>query len=674
MKKIFNILMTLVVIASLTGCSEFLERPSKTTMNDENFWSSEGNVRLFVNGGYTNYFCGFYSGWSYNYAPGVRGDGANGEFSDDVMTSGRQLDPWVAATSVDAVSTGESNTFLSRSQSCNWNFGWVRKWNLLIARLDTMKENGKLTDEAYNHWMGVARFLRGWEYSRLVMSFGNIPWYDHVVDVEDLDDQYKARDSRVAVMTNVMNDFLFAIQNVRTDDGVNSINKGVVGTIGSRFMNFEGAWEKYHKTAGGTPKVFFEAAEKLAKTVMDLGKYKFDVSFKEMNAGDAQIGNEAIFYRNYSSAVVKHCITTYSMPQYGQGGYANFNHLESWICNDGKVYTISDVANADSWNVKDMDLTRDPRFESTFYDEPCSSAGVSLFAWKWINREGPGYYYDNQYHGGPAIPAIYGGASNVTGCTVIRYAETVLNWIEAKAELETLGGAAVTDADLDKSINAIRQRPLDAYATALGVKKTAPLTLALAKANAAADPQYNDDVYKTTLAAKNGFAAPSPLMWEIRRERRMEFFNEHVRATDIRRWAEMERMNNNTNPKTTYGVWVDHNELGEDNAAYRVGGKVNMSDPRYFGTNNRQFTLASGNFNQFKVVTLDGTVVTYNGTKNDDGSVSNTNFDQLDGFGIPTNFVNRTPITEKDYLVPVPASVIDQYTRKEYSMDQNPGW
>jgi hypothetical protein len=30
----------------------------------------------------------------------------------------------------------------------------------------------------------------------------------------------------------------------------------------------------------------------------------------------------------------------------------------------------------------------------------------------------------------------------------------VLNWIEAKAELATMGGTAVTQADLDASINA----------------------------------------------------------------------------------------------------------------------------------------------------------------------------------------------------------------------------
>ena len=239
MKKI-SILLFSVAALILSSCAgDFLERPSKTTMNDENFWSSEGNIRLFVNGGFTNYFCGYYSGWSYNYAPGVRGDGANSEFSDDVLKSGTQQEPYVAATSFNGYSTSESNTFYSRSQSCAWNFAWVRKWNLLIERLNMMNEKGILTGEAFNHWMGVARFLRGYEYSRLVLSFGDVPYYDAVIDAEDIATQYKQRDSRVMVMTKVKEDFEFAMQNVRTDDGPNFINKGVVGTIGSRWMLME---------------------------------------------------------------------------------------------------------------------------------------------------------------------------------------------------------------------------------------------------------------------------------------------------------------------------------------------------------------------------------------------------------------------------------------------------
>lgn len=65
----------------------------------------------------------------------------------------------------------------------------------------------------------------------------------------------------------------------------------------------------------------------------------------------------------------------------------------------------------------------------------------------------------------------------MTGYPVIRYAEVLLNWIEAKAELATLGGPAVVQTDIDESINKIRNRPIAEEAKALGVVRTADMKL-----------------------------------------------------------------------------------------------------------------------------------------------------------------------------------------------------
>lgn len=39
--------------------------------------------------------------------------------------------------------------------------------------------------------IGVARFFRGMEYARLVRMFGDVPYYDHVVDNTDEKALYK---------------------------------------------------------------------------------------------------------------------------------------------------------------------------------------------------------------------------------------------------------------------------------------------------------------------------------------------------------------------------------------------------------------------------------------------------------------------------------------------------
>ena len=106
----------------------------------------------------------------------------------------------------------------------------------------------------------------------------------------------------------------------------------------------------------------------------------------------------------------------------------------------------------------------------------------------------------------PGSVAMYGSNTNTNDAPIIRYAEVLLYWVEAKAEL-----GAVTQDDLDKSVNQLRRRPLDATAEAKGIKNTPDMVLADITADF--DPARDPDV--------------SPILWEIRRERRMEFVYEY---------------------------------------------------------------------------------------------------------------------------------------------------
>ena len=87
MKNFIKILSVGALALAFVGCSDFLDRESKTTMNDNNFWANENNIRLFVNGTYGSYFTGYSDNWGQVYAPGVY---SSGEFSDDRTTTGQQ--------------------------------------------------------------------------------------------------------------------------------------------------------------------------------------------------------------------------------------------------------------------------------------------------------------------------------------------------------------------------------------------------------------------------------------------------------------------------------------------------------------------------------------------------------------------------------------------------------
>ncbi len=600
-------------------------------MDDGIFWVSENNVRLFVNGAYDNYFAGYSRSWGQQYAPGVY---SSGEFSDDVTSSGTLGSALQALPKDNWYRTDAAVYWLYRTASSPWNFGWVRKWNLLLERLDMMKEKKLVTDEEYNHWTGVTRFLRGYEYSRLVISFGDVPYYDKVVSATEMDLQYKDRDPRTMVMTKVMEDFDYAVANIRLDDGKNYINRYVAAAFASRFMLIEGTWYIYHP-GSGTPtlsKQFLQKSVAYADMVMSSGKYKFDCDFRSLFGSDKQVGTETLMYREYSAELgITHCIGSYSNLGEGQSGSANLAYVKRFICNDGKPYSSSTAANAASFRVQDLILSRDPRFEATFWEEPTSSA-TGIYCVKFIDRVGPTYAFN-----GLPRPPKYGSMTNTNGAPIMRLAEVVLNWIEAKQELALrYGGTAVTQADLDASINAIRNRPLDSEATSKGVKKTAPLKLA----------SIPNDPMRTAAPEVNTFAGvvTDPLLWEIRRERGMEFFMEQYRPIDIRRWGKLELMQGSTNPDLLCGIWNDLSATSALKLKYNL--------------------LTTGNKGKLSVIKADGTKVDWNGS----------NASAMVGFVMPVSIKDRYPILYRNYLEPICNDVISQYKDKGYTITQNAGW
>lgn len=609
MKK--NILILLSIVALVfSGCDDFLDRPSLTTMNDGNYWTSENNLRLFANGFYSNYFVGYNSSWTVDYAS-LRGY----SFSDDFTSTGKQSGFETQAPASRA-STSESAAWLASYDGPTWNFAWVRKANLFIERIEEMK-GGAIDGEVYNHWSAVARFFRGFEYSRLVSVFGDVPYYDRLIGDSELDLLYKDRDSRTVVMDGVYDDFVYVLEKMRTSDGnVQYLNRYVAAGFISRLMLFEGTWQKYHLNNSEKAKKYLELAVRAADIVMKSGKYSFSSDFRSLfGSQDLASNKEVIMYRHYDAALsVTHHVASYSNLYEGQGSAANLALAKSFICNDGKPYKLSSLTNADKLDIKTIVATRDPRFEATFWDAPKKESATLLYACKFIDREGVKLYP------GP-YPAMYGSNTNTNDAPVMRLGEVVLNWIEAKAELATMGGTAVTQADIDASINAIRSRPLDATAIAKGVKKTAAMSLA----NLPNDPDRDADV--------------SPLIWEIRRERRMEFVFEHSRLLDIKRWKKINYMNGTANPDNMMGLWIN------------------------FQTEYPEW-LVPAKVNKLKVKKADGTIVTYSGS----------NAADMVGYYIPENISDRDPFTDRVYLAPIGNTQISQYLEKGYTLTQTPGW
>jgi hypothetical protein len=608
MKKYSIILLIAFVLGA---CNDFLDRPPLTQMDDGTLWTTENSVRLYANGFYPNYFVGYNSGFGVDYTP-LRGY----TFSDDLTSAGKQGGFETQAPPSRAAIT-ETASWLSTYAGPTWDFAWVRKSNLFIERVEGMKGT-VLDDAAYQHWSAVARFFRGYEYSRLVSVFGNVPYYDHVPLETELSELYKDREDRTVVMDKVYDDFVYVLDNMRLLDGnVQYLNKYIAAGFISRFMLFEGTWQRYHGGSTEKAKQYLELAVRAGDLVMQSGKWSFTSTFRDLFGSDNLASNkEVLMYRQYDAAVnITHAIASYSNTTETQPQAANLDLIKAFIARDGKPYQSSSVPNVDKFDITTLQVTRDSRFEATFWDVPLASSATLLYSDKFIDRTGPTSNTSGSY------PPQYGSSTNTNDAPVMRLAEVVLNWVEAKTELATMAGVPVTQADLDVSINAIRNRPLDAAATAKGVLKTAPLLIA-AIPN---DPDRDGDV--------------PPLLWEIRRERRMEFVYEHTRLLDIKRWNKIDYMNGATNTDILLGPWVN------------------------FPVEFKSFLVAAKK-NILKVKKADGTVVTYDGT----------NGAAMVGYYIPDNISNRDPFTDRVYLAPMGANEVNQYSERGYTLTQNPGW
>jgi hypothetical protein len=186
------------------------------------------------------------------------------------------------------------------------------------------------------------------------------------------------------------------------------------------------------------------------------------------------------------------------------------------LCTDGLPITLSPLYQGDA-QIEDVFKNRDPRLRQTVLhpdDMPYYYYGNSLTLTypRLIGMSGgiksiTGYHVIKVYENNAAFNPAY-NASTTPGIT-LRLGEAMLNYAEAKAELGTL-----TQPDLDMSINKLRDR--------VGMPH-------MNLSNIPVDPRYTGD-------------GISPLIAEIRRERRVELFMEGFRYDDLRRWKQGKKL------------------------------------------------------------------------------------------------------------------------------------
>lgn len=589
MKINLNILsagLLLATAVSFSSCDDFLTRDPQDTVTDvPSFWNNEENLRTSFLDYYTYFFPGYRSGWNRadNFAETNVAD-----WTDDNAQEVATLFTKVAPT----------------TDADNWDFEKIRNMNLLLSRI----QSSSLGEEAKNHWSGVARLFRAMEYAKLVQKFGDVPYYDAVVGSTDNEQLYRARDPRTTVMDKVNEDLAFACANIRVNDGTKglTVNRAVAQGFASRIMLFEGTWQKYHANNTAKAAEYLKAAKDYAAALMQTNAYSIAPSYKSLTTSEDLAGNpEIIMYRSYVENVVMHSLMSFQNTEHEMSSPSR-SFVDAFLTKNG--LPIHQAGNTDYKGkeyAKEIQ-NRDPRLADNIDEE----SGLRLNGVAAVYAASG--YYANRYVNKDLINKPGGMSStNTTDAPVMKLNEVMLNYIEAAAELADLGQYTLTQADFDKTINAIRDRQST---------QMPHLTLAgnALKVNGV---EINDPDRDATV---------KPIIWEIRRERRVELAYEGLRFNDLRRWAKLEYADMTKNKKLNMGAWINKADYPENAEALA---KITLCDEN-------------------------GKIVTGN-----------------EGYIMPiTEVAKMRVMADKDYLYPIPVDQITMYETHGFKLTQNPGW
>ncbi len=542
-----------------TSCSDLLDTDPYDQFTKTNFFTNEKNVQLFIN-------------YTYNEFSGYGNNGTYGDFyfnflNDDQGTTGIQ--DWTF-TSVPATAGAWNNPYTE-----------IRRANTLLTALPGISEMNDATKANYE---GLGRLYRAWQHFKVVRGFGDCYWVDKVLDTNDTDILYGERQSRNSVMDKVLEDLNYACTHItQSENSKVAYNKYVALAIKSRICLFEGTYSKYVLKDEARANQYLTECKNASLEIMNSGKYHLngegagDVRNFKHNFDQLDLkGNpEMIMYKHYVYSVLAHGTVDYTCGSTQVHGMTK-DAFDSYLFRDGKPLALTTMDKSEAGKIVKKD-DQSGFGEAEFIDildvlnqrDPRLSVQVDTI----LQFPGCGYA---RYGGAQSTSSTGYGVllfdtnampnkdrqstnTNTTDAPIFWLAEIYLNYAEACAEL---GG--ITQADLDASINKLRDRVGMPHLT------TTP----------EADP-----------ANKMGV---SPIIYEIRRERRVEMmYCNNDRYYSLQRWNQLGLLDTQKYPDQCRGAYVgnlkgtgtiDWSQIDVDADGYincKNGGAERIYDSKY---------------------------------------------------------------------------------------------
>ena len=484
--------LNVIIIISLfiaTACNDdYLEKYPLDKINDASFWKTSSDLEMYTNQFYPSLknpnSIRIYDNSTDNNGPGARDTYTWGEYTVPTTGGGWGKADWLG----------------------------IRSCNYALDRIATMKKDPNLL-----LYEAEIRFFKSFFYFIKVKTFGDVPWLEHDLGT-DSEDLQRARDPRKIVVSNMLKDLDFAIANLPEKSTTDRLTKSAALAFKAEVCLFEGTFRKYHKL--GDHESLLKDAVSASERIINSGlfsvytKGKPNEDYFDLFVQYELKGNtEGIMVQRFIEGKRMHNnVRTLGEPQ---TGYTK-DFVQSYLCTDGLPISISPLYKGDKV-YGDEFVNRDPRMQQSIYN-----IGRVYRLYENGSKEyRPMPEFDNNYV--PTSYYILKGYSVyerdrlqnqcIVDDFIFRYGKLLVTYAEAKAEL-----GECTQTVLDKSINLLRAR--------VGMP---PLNASVGFV----DPNW-----------PNWEVPVSPLINEIRRERRIETSGEGTRWDDLVRWKAGKLLNN----------------------------------------------------------------------------------------------------------------------------------
>ena len=507
-KKIY--LFILAAILTLAFSCKKLDLAPSDRFTELTFWQSSDNVNNALN----NIYSGIYGSSNVFY---------NEAMSDNAFTK------LGVNTGADAIASGNFTASLPRFKN-DWSFYYtgIKSCNIFLENID---KNESLAEAIKERMKGEAKFVRAWHHFNLMKWRGDVPLLTK--DVSPDEAKVVARSSRADVLAFVLSELDAAAsalpakeQYTAADNG--RITKGAALALKARVLLYEG-----NRMAD-----VVTVCEDLMNNPGANGNYGLVPDYTTLFSDKAvnKVNNESILSLQYVP----------SLRTWGEyidfapiSAGARTNNLSpsqelvnAYIMKNGKA--IADAGSG--YDENNVAANRDPRLAATIvydqynwvnpdnstqiiYIKPGSTTGGASSSNEYSSAgqgTATGYYWRKYWD-----PNYTSGLNNGTNLHLIRYAEILLDYAEAKQSL-----GQMTAAVWDKTIRPLRMRAGFTEAGALD------------------------------------FPGTGNMEQIIRNERRCELAMEGLRIDDIRRWKIAETVLNGWLHGAKYGdVSVDNGYL-----------------------------------------------------------------------------------------------------------------